>query len=403
MRPSCNVRRASSLAGLIAALALASTPAWCGQEPRQRNQEEAPREILDLYRAETTDFSAPPPGAVAWPILCDASGNIYALYAASLQGLTGPVTVRSLGPVKGVFPSSKSVVEYPLPAIPDYRPLASLGFAVSPRGTMYALAGTIRSELNDKPKPAFFIVKYHDDGTVDSYVMVGEEPGKRIQPLRMAVFGDGNFLLSGTTVLDDGLGTFSGIFGRQGTFITPLKLGEALVHGGPVDASALAESRAESKPPEPSREKRLEAEGKNPVGLESSTLSFGLQDGNVYILQGTSEATLYVVSPAGYVIRKYLLKPPEPGMSPLQMGQAGTGYLFIFYGRIGVSVTADSPAKPDYISVLNSETGEQAAIYRMRKAESDSVIPACADSPDRFLFLGTSKDNHLEVVRYVGR
>jgi hypothetical protein len=45
----------------------------------------------------------------------------------------------------------------------------------------------------------------------------------------------------------------------------------------------------------------------------------------------------------------------------------------------------------------------QAAIYRMPNAESDSVIPACADSPDRFLFLGTSKDNHLEVVRYVAR
>ncbi len=402
MRPSWNVRTALSLLGFIAALAVASTPAWCGQEPRQRNEQEVPQEISHLYRAETVDFSTPPPGAVTLPLLCDASGNIYALQADSLQDLMdsrGHVPRR----LTGVFPGSKSVVRYPLPTIPDYRPLIQGAFAVSPRGTVYAVAGTIRSEHADKPKPVFFIVKYNGDGTVDSYFKVGDEPDKRIQPMRMAVFGDGSFLLLGTTVLDDGLGTFSGLFDRQGTFVTPLKLGEALALGRPVDASALAESRAESKPPELSREKRLEAEGKNPVGLESSTLSFGLQDGNVYVLQGTSEATLYVVSPAGYVIRKYLLKPPEPGMSPIQMGQAGVGYIFIYYGRIGVSVTADSPAKPDYITVLNSGTGEQAAIYRMPEAESDSVIPACADSPDRFLFLGTSKDNHLEVVRYVAR
>jgi hypothetical protein len=128
-----------------------------------------------------------------------------------------------------------------------------------------------------------------------------------------------------------------------------------------------------------------------------------LRHGNAYVLPGSSEALPYVVSPAGYVIRKFRLKPPEPGMSPLQMAAAGVGYLFIYYGRIGVSVTADSPAKPDYITVLNSETGEQAAIYRMPIAESDSGIPACADSPDNFLLLGTSKDNHLEVVRYVAR
>ena len=293
---------------------------------------------------------------------------------------------------------------YPLPAIPDYRPLASLAFAVSPRGTVYALASTIRSEHADKPKPAYFIVKYKDDGTVDSYFRVGDEPDKRIQPLRMAVFGDGNFMLSGTAMLDDGPGTFSGVFDRQGTFLTPLKLGEVVNRQRPVAASARAESRAESKPPEPSRVKQLESEGKNPVGLASSTLGFGLQDGNVYVLRGTSEATLYVVSSAGEIIRSYRLKPPEPGMSPLQMAGAGVGYLFIYYGRMNVSVTADSPAQPDYIRVLNSETGEEAAIYRVVQAETHFDVPACAQSSDVFLFLGASEDNqHLEVVHYVAR
>jgi hypothetical protein len=384
----------------MAAFALASTWAWCGQEPRQQNKQEGPQETFPLYRAETIDFSAPPPIAVATRVLCDASGNIYASYSASLP--SSPIHY-GLDPLRGIFPAAKSVIQYLLPAVPEYRPLSAASFAVSPRGTVYALAATIRSEPADKPKPAIFIVKYKDDGTVDSYVKVGDEPDRRIQPARMAVFGDGDFLLSGTAVLDDGLGTFAGIFDRQGTFVTPLEFGQAIAHRGERPTSGSSEPSDETQPSEESHVKRLEADAKDPVGLASSTLSFGLQDGNVYVLQGTSEATLYVVSPAGYIIRKYSLTPPEPGMTPLQMAPAGVGYLFIYYGRMGVAATAESPAQPDYIAVLNSETGQETAIYSMRKDERGLVIPACAESPHNFLFLAISKDQHLEVTRYVAR
>lgn len=403
MRPLLSVRNAWRLAGLILAIALVSTPTWCGQDAGRPAKQEAPKQILDLYRADTTVFSVTSFPSVVTSLGCDARGNIYARPVTLPQG--GGIATGT-GPITGVFPGSKEVLRYPLPPIPDYRPLILVGYAVSPRGKVYALAATaLLKEPGEHPRPAFIIVEYNDDGTVDSYFKVGAEPGNRLRPLRMALFGDGNFLLSGTTTLENGMGTFSGVFDRQGTFTTPLKLGEATAtfHGKPVSASEAAERFAKSDQAKPSRAKQLEAEGKNPVGLESSTLSFSSQDGNVYVLQGTSEAVLYVVAPTGEIVRQYRLKPPEPGMSPLQMSEAGLGYLYIYYGHVGVFVSNESTDNPDFITVLNSETGKVVEVYRLPRSQAGLLIPACAKSPDDFLFLGTSKDNHLEVVRYVSR
>lgn len=93
--------------------------------PRPAKQE-APKQILDLYRAETIDFSAPPPGAVTWPLRCDANGNIFALYATSLQALQSGSAGAGGRTVTGIFSGSKRVVRYPLPPIQGYRPLLRL-------------------------------------------------------------------------------------------------------------------------------------------------------------------------------------------------------------------------------------------------------------------------------------
>jgi hypothetical protein len=407
------------LVGLIALLAFASGLAYSEQKAKPRSKQEPAPEIYDLYPTETIHFSAPPPTAFESEIKCGPNGGIYAVY-----GSAPPARLFQFNQPGGIFRapgrkvsiSPKGLTEYPIPALSGYGSASRVSCDVRADGTLFALVNAARRGSGGALKRGSFIVEYNDDGTVDSRLRVGNEPGKRIQPLRMAVFGDGNFLLSGTTVLPHrALGTFAGIFDRQGTFITPLKVGRAIAHPEkPQERGAGAASKEPAPPGSAKAPKQRsakkqtaaserEAEAKNPVSLESSTLSVSSQDGNVYVLQGTSAATLYAVSPAGYVVRKFDLKPPEPGMSPLQMAAAGPGYLFIYYGRIGVAVTNKNPGKPNYITVLNSETGHVTAAYRMPKAYVGFAVPACADSPDGFLFLGASKDNHLEVVRYAAR
>ena len=360
----------------------------------------------DLYVSERTDLSALSPAVVTSGTKCDAAGDIYALYSGSAAVLSLPGSTSRV-PVSKISIQTKEVTQYPLPALSGYGNLFRFSYDVDADGTLYALINAARQRPQGKPKPAWLIVKYNGDGTVDSHFRVGNEPGKQLQPLRIAVFGDGDFLLSGTTVLTKGLGTFSGIFDRQGTFTTPLKFGEAILRTNEPPGGAGTGARA-AKKAGASAGKRREVSGPgtadgSPISLESSTLSFSSQDGNVYVLQGTSAATLYVVAPTGEILRRFNLKPPKPGMTPLQMAAAGVGYLFIYYGRVATGAPGEDIHERGIIAVLSSETGRVTAVYRMPEAKVGFVVPACADSPDDFLFLGTSKDNHLEVVRYAAR
>ncbi len=408
-------------AGSLAVAALAAAVFFCpqnrgwAQEAAHASKPQHTAPIYDLFRTDTTHFSAPPPTVAPWGYKCDADANMYVTYGSSLAILNEPGAIGEL-PISKISVSSKEVHEYPVPRVAGYQRLGLLSFDVTPGGSVYALLATGRKDSAGKMRPVFLIVKYNDDGTVDSYFKVGKMLGKRIQPLRMTVFADGDFLLSGTTYLtraqiEEGvpLSTFAGIFDRQGTFIAPLKLGHATIgpaKSGPAETGKSERSKAPKATVKNGNAKQWPqgvTDKGNPVGLESSTLSFSSQDGNVYVLQGTSLATLYVVSPTGEVLRRYVLKPPEPGLSPLQMAPAGVGYLFIYYGRVNVSVTKEHPAKPDYITVLNAGTGKMTSVYRLDGKRIGRELPACADSPDDFLFLGTSKHNHLEVTRYAAQ
>lgn len=383
-------------------VAIASAPTWSPVMAWQAREDAQPPQASGLYRADAVQFSASAPSSMLWPLECDASGNIYETLA-KIEPSSPVVEPKT---VVGIFPSSKKVIQYTLPSVSGYRPLVVWSFGVGPGGKVYVLANTAREESDGtKLKPTWFVVEYNDDGTVDSRFTVRNEQGKRLQPLRMAVFGDGNLLLSGTTVLDAGMGTFADIFDRQGTFITSLKLGEAMMRGKSESAdepSGLL-TKFEPAPEEPPRAGQVTAGAKNPVAFESSTLTVSSQDGNIYALQGTSETTLNVISPAGDVVRQYHLKPPELRLSPLQMGQAGVGYLFIYYSWLPFPNAPNTAPKASYLEVLNSQTGKTAALYRLPKGEGGFAIPACAVSPDDFEFLGASKDNHLEIVRYVSR
>jgi hypothetical protein len=287
----------------------------------------------------------------------------------------------------------------------DFSLTSRKSFDVGPDGTLYALLSSSRRS-GSKLESASFIVKYEDGGSVDSTFRVGEAEGKRINPLRLAVFGDGNFLLSGTVpppgdVSKGGqLGTFAGIFNRSGAFEAPLKLMETATL---PDSSGLGDHRKSvGTTMEPSSTSNLAKLDANAVTLESGTLSFSSPDGNLYILQGSSAPRLYAVSPAGYVMREHELKPPEPGLSPVQMAAAGPGYLFIDFANASGAFVGNQD-EADRLVVLNSESGKVVAVYSLAKADAGFSVPACAVSPYEFLFLGSDKNNRLEVVRYVAR
>jgi len=395
----------AGLAGLLMSLALVSQPAASKQAAKagQRNLGQEPPAVYGLYKTETIDFPSSAPAAVESAIKCGPNGDIYAVYSSDQAQDIGKQ------PVSRISASSKGVTEYPTPAMPGYSAPGRGSFDVRADGTLYALVlATARSGAGGKARRVSFIVKYNEDGTVDSRIRVGGENGTRIQPLRIAAFGDGDFLLSGTTALTRGeiakgarLRTFAGIFGRAGTFLSPIKLMEPTV---PAKPSPPPRANASAPGVEThSYAAEMASEDENAVSLGSHTLSVSSADGNVYVLQGAYRPHLYVISSTGDITRQVRLKPPAKGISPIQMAAAGSGYLFIYYGHVAAGVPGENPHQRGMITVLNQETGRVTAVYRMPEAQAGFAVPACADSSDDFLFLGASKDNHLAVVRYAAR
>lgn len=397
----------AELAGPLVFLAVASQPSVSGRLQTTQPGQGAPQ-VIDLVKEETVPFSVPGPTDINSEIKCGPNGDIYAIY-----GNAPPAQLVQLAraPISRVSVSSKSVTIYPIPAISGYYSPSRSSLDVRADGTLFALLSTARkSGSESKPEPVDLMVEYKDDGTVDSQFEVGNKPGEHIQPLRMAAFADGNFLLSGTTVGQNQLGTFAGIFDRHGAFVAPLQLAHAVVQErersgstGRVPTEPELTRKSEGTAAKQTAAAELQTEAENPVSLESSTRSVSSRDGNIYVLQGTGAATLYVVSPDGRIARQFKLKPPEPGLSPVQMAGAGVGYLFIDYGYIATGAPGENQHQREMIMVLDSGTGQVTALYRLPEVDVDFAVPACAVSPDDFLFLGTSKDNRLEVVRYAVR
>jgi hypothetical protein len=161
--------------------------------------------------------------------------------------------------------------------------LARASFDVSANGTLYALLQAYpQSDPKSKPDPVYLIVKYKDDGRLDSYFKIGEVPGKRVEPTSLAVFADGSFLVSGTTMekTPDGTswGVFSAIFDQMGAFRAPVTLlkldtpaesnGSPVLRGAP---STTAQQKAAEK----------EKDSLKAIPLASSLHSFSSPDGNI--------------------------------------------------------------------------------------------------------------------------
>jgi hypothetical protein len=252
-------------------------------------------------------------------------------------------------------------------------------------GTLYALLQAFpQSGSDSKPDPVYLIVKYKDDGQVDSYFALGEVPGKHIRPTSLATFGADNSLVSGTTLLKNpegtSLGVFSAIFDRGGTFRAPVTL---MKLDTPAKSGALPNS----------------PDQRNAVSLASSLEEVSSSDGSIYVLQ---DGHLDVVSPFGSIEHEFALPAPADKLSPLQMAAAGASYLFVFYGHLPTGDPAEDNNKyRDMITVVRSQTGEVTNVYRMPQAENDFAVSACAASLSDFLFLSSDEQGNLEVVHYL--
>jgi hypothetical protein len=349
---------------------------------------------VDLHRAEVIRFNAPGPVAVFSSIQCGPGGNIYAIYSSA-----SPLGLKN-APIRRISASSRSVTEYPIPAISGYEKVVRLSFHVGADGTLYALLRGNQSGAESKSAPVYLIAKYKDDGSLDSYLKIGEVPGKDVAPSSFAVFADGNSsLVMGITIekTPDGTspGVFSAIFDRNGVFRAPVTL---MKLDAPAESSGSRDLRG--APPRTVQQKAIKEEDSiNAVLLASSLNSVSSSDGNIYVFQG--DGHLDIVSPVGSIEHEFKLRPPADGLSGVHMAAAGSGFLFVFYDHIATGEPGEYSQRHGMLTVVDPQAGEVAAIYRMPQAETDLAMPACATSLKDFSFLSSDDLGKLEVVHYL--
>jgi hypothetical protein len=367
--------------GLLLLLGVTQSTVTGQTGEKSQVQPSSPAPTMDLHRGEVIPFNTPGPHVITSKIKCGPGGDIYAIYSSTRE--------ISSAPVRRISVSSRSVTDYPIRTISGYKILARASFDVSADGTLYALFQAMpQSGSDSKPDPVYLIVKYKDDGQVDSYFPLGDVPGKQMQPTSIAMFGADNALVSGTTLLKNpggtSLGVFSATFDRGGTFRAPVTL---------MKLDAPAKSSASSKSPDPNSPDHGDA-----ISLASSLYSFSASDGNVYVLQG---GRLDVVSPFGSIEHEFDLPPPADKLIPFQMASIGASHLFVRYDHLSTGDLAEDNKYRGIITVVQSQTGEVTFVYRMPQDENDFAVAACAASLSDFLFLGSDDHNNLQVVHYL--
>jgi hypothetical protein len=377
----------------------------------------------DLRREGTVRFPGPAPTGVIAKVPCSQQGDIYASYNTTppYPGLSA-TPASTFPPLRKLSLDSRTITEYAPKSLDGYQSFHRVAFNVGPWGKLYALYQAYREahQLSAFVPSDLVIVKFDDDGSVDSRVKLSGLPSGRLQPTDFDVFADGSFLLTGdldTSTLPaqepgrvhipkvkivhhplPGHRPFTGTFDAQGRFVQELHL------PGDVGSRPSEEAGPEESSPA-GQGASVEHKEQNGEGASSSDWSMAIDlslsasdpENNIYLLRASNPAMLYKVSSGGQVIHQAHVKFPAKGVSPVQMNLAGTSRLFITFAGTMVDEQRHVHLVMLFARV-DPATGKIEATYRL--PPKTKLMPACADGPNELLFFGSTKDGSLEVVKY---
>lgn len=291
---------------------------------------------------------------------CDASGNIYARPFDTMTSGPGEAKESSYAPIQQMTPEGKLAVAF--------RHTQALhegtgkGIFVSNNGDVYQ-AALARGNVEHG---SVYVVEFGKDGSVISKTEL--ETGAHVEPWHLAVFPSGRFLVNGETG-KTGRTPYTAVFEANGK----------LVKQSYEPEDEYARGKAEAGDPEFGGT-RL---GSHFVSRGDVTLG---SDGNAYLLHADSHALIYVISPAGEVIRKMRVEVENSGL--------GLGSIKYYSGRLAIAFGQFGQE-----SVLVTDLmGKSVASYAMENNKSDFLELACYDS-DGFTFLSADSGSNLYLLK----
>ncbi len=293
------------------------------------------------------------------PVKCDAKGNVYFRMHHMTDFYGQPVTKVSR--------EGKLAGEFSIRSAPEFEEGGTYDWVVSPEGEVFLLGAKSVEERH--------IVKFSPDGEYDSAFLL--EP--YLEPRHIAVFPSGELLISGGELSPrdrEPTGKLLlALYDRRGKFLREISL--------PRDVENPKEP--------PAGESESASAAKEGYVLTHST-AVAAEDGNMYLMRATTSPVVYVISPAGAVLRRLVIPPPEQELRVNTMKVAG--------GRIAIQflqVDSEGRTEKHIFLMVDAVTGEKFANY-LSTPEIGGAW-ACY-TPEGFTFLGSKgKPPRMSLIK----
>jgi hypothetical protein len=277
------------------------------------------------------------------PLRCDADGNIY-------FGAGEDMFVRKIDR-KG-----KKVAEFRAVTQPDFQVQAVGYYFVGLDGEVFQV--TFKENSPDR-----YVFEYRADGTLKSKFKL--DAGFPWTPNQLTVFPSGIILASGQSLRSrtkPAARPFTGLFTADGRLLREVSLSE--------DQSVM---------------KMAEGGDAQIISSDNRAISGGdievAGDGNAYLMRRVNPAIVYVISPAGEVLRRFIVKSEKDRVLPSSLHASKSRIAILFW---------NNDTKEMEIKVMDLD-GNQVARY---ENSSDGQLPkagtafSCfSENPDRFTFM----------------
>lgn len=282
---------------------------------------------------------------------CDQDGNLYLRKYATDRPL--------LSPVVKINAEGKREASFNPAAFTDIALSEALAYSPSANGQLFQLGQTAGV------KPQIYILRYSSDGSPSSPTRLEGS----FEARTFVAFASENFLVSGTlretTDPGDKGRAITAVFSSDGRKLTELHFDKTAKAQKP-EATAVT------------------------ANLDLSAAEAGA-DGNVYALRRSSPALVYVIGPAGNVVRTIKVSVPTPGAMPNSFHISGNQIAILF---------SDDDAR--LFVVADSQSGQVLRTFAQPGTVGSEF--ACYSANDgEFTFVHLAEGNKIELVRAQGQ
>ena len=298
-------------------------------------------------------------GAFMGSSKCDADGNLYIRkYAADRP---------QLGPVVKIDSEGKRTALFDPVAFSQLALDRADAFSPASDGGLYQIA------QSGVVKPRIYVLHFSSDGSPSSPIRLEAD----FEVYSFAAFLNGNLLVSG--------------FDRD--VRNPKDAGRAVTEVFSADGRLQAQLSFDP-PPGPAKTagkpgaKAVGEAGESGPTLDLADAEVG-DDGNLYAMRNSSPALIYVISPAGKVVRTLKVNAP--------MLRARPSTFHVSRNRLAVSFGSED-GKALLLVVADVQTGRRIATYFDPGSLGTSFACYSADE-GVFTFLNLGEGNALEVIR----